>query len=176
MHPKAAFLHQRSAEDGDHDLALLLARQTDSIKHCIRMYKVLENQLKEERKHNPQFEPLGTLVVKLIEACPYISYERYDKDIYWGLYTSDLPGNASPIFLTTSKDEDMYEKLKAHFLTLLQNGYEDLTKPKKNPSGDHNILLTVNHQGLWLNERLISNLLGAEVFEGLGKNIPKKVP
>ena len=175
IHPKSPFLHQRSFEDGNHTLTTLLDRQTDSIKYCVRIYRVLENQLKEERKRNPQFDPRGSLVIKLIEACPYISYERYDKDIYWGLYTSDSPGNACPIFRTTSKDDDMFEKLKAHFLTLLQNGYEEVTKPKKNPSGDHNILLTVNLQGLWLNETLVSTLLGAEAFESLKINHPKKV-
>jgi hypothetical protein len=176
MHPNAPFLRQRSFEDDDHTLATLLDRQTESLKYCIQLYALLENKLKEEKKRSPQFEPRGSLIIKLIEACPYISYERYDKEIYWGLYSSDSPGNACPIFLTTSKDEDMYEKLKAHFLTLLQKGYEDVTKPKKNPSDDHNTLLTVNHQGIWLNEHLMSTLFGAEVFTGLKKTYLKKVP
>ncbi len=174
MHPNAPFLHQRSFEDDDHTLTTLLNRQTDSLKYCVQLYAVLENQLKEARKHTPQFEPRGSLIIKLIEACPYISYERYDKEIYWGLYSSDSPGNMCPAFLTTSKDDDMYEKLKAHFLALLQNGYEEVTKPNKKSSGDHNILLTVDYKGPWLNEQLISTLLGAKEFAELKKSYLKK--
>lgn len=176
MHPQSPYLHQRSFEDGDHTLTTLLDRQTDSLRYCVQIYALLINQLKEERKRNPQFEPRGSLVIKLIEACPYISYERYDKEIYWGLYSSDSPGNACPVFLTSSKDDDMYEKLKAHFLALLQNGYEGATKPKKNSSDDHNILLTVDYKGPWLNERLASTLLGAREFAGLKKTYLKDMP
>jgi len=179
MHPNASYLHQRSFEDDDHTLTTILSRQAESLKYCVQLYSSLENQLKEERKRNPQFEPRGSLIIKLIEACPYISYERYDKDIYWGLYTSDSPGNACPVFLTTSKDDDLYEKLKAHFLALLQNGYEEATKPsrpKKNSSGDHNILLTVDYKGPWLNEKLISTLLGVKEYADLKKTYLKKIP
>jgi len=176
MHPNAPFLRQRSFEDGDHTLSTLLDRQTASLKYCVQLYGILVNQLAEQKRSNPKFEPRGSLIIKLLEACPYISYERYDKDIYWGLYTSDSPGNACPIFLNTSKDDDMFEKLKAHFLALLQNGYEDATKPKKKSTGDHNILLTVDYKGPWLNESLMSTLLGAREFSELKKTYVKKIP
>ena len=174
LHPKSPFLRQRSFEDDDHTVKTLLARQTESLKFCVQLFALLKAQLKKEKKRNPHFEPRGSLIIKLIEACPYISYERYDKDIYWGLYTSDSPGNACPTFLTTSKDEDLYEKLKAHFLALLENGYEDVTQPNNGSSGDHNILLTVDYKGPWLNERLISTLLGSRVYAGLKKTYLSK--
>ena len=176
MHPKSLFLRQRSFEDDDHTLRTLLDRQTESLKFCVQLYAQLKEQLKKEKRRNPHFEPRGSLIIKLIEACPYISYERYDKDIYWGLYTSDSPGNACPVFLTTSKDEDLYEKLKAHFLALLENGYEDVTQPNNGSSaGDHNTLLTVDYKGPWLNERLISSLLGTKAYSGLKKTYLSKI-
>lgn len=174
MHPKSPFLQQRSFEDGDHTLRTLLDRQTDSLRYCVQLYSLLKEQLEVEKKRAPHFEPRGSLIIKLIEACPYVSYERYDKDIYWGIYTSDSPGNACPVFLTTSKDEDLYEKLKAHFLALLQNGYENVIKPTVNKNGDHNILLTVDYKGVWLNERLIASLLGPKVYSGLKKTYLQK--
>lgn len=175
MHPKSPFLQQRSFEDGDHTLRTLLDRQTESLKYCVHLYFLLKEQLEAEKKRDPHFEPRGFLIIKLIEACPYISYERYDKDIYWGLYTSDSPGNSCPVFLTTSKDEDLYEKLKAHFLALLQNGYENVTKSDTSNSSDHNSLLTVDYKGVWLNEQLIASLLGSKVYSGLKKTYTKTV-
>lgn len=174
MHPKSQFLHQRSYEDGDHTLNTLLERQTNSLKYCVQLYAQLMQQLEKEKRRDPNFEPRGSLTIKLLEACPYISYERYDKDIYWGLYTSDTPGNSCPVFLTTSKDEDLYEKLKAHFLKLLENGYESKAKARNNAVSDHNKLLTVDYKGPWLNERLVASLLDPKVYAELKKKYLKQ--
>jgi hypothetical protein len=171
QHPKSIFLRQRSFEDGDPNVDDLLERQIVSIENCVRLYHKLEATYKNEQQRNPQFEPRGTLIVKLIEACPYISYERYDFNIYWGMYTSDSPGKDAPVFLTNVRDNEMYEKLKAHFLALLQNGYEELTLSKNNHSDNHNVLISVTHRGPWINKPLVSSLLGTKrAAELLKKN------
>jgi hypothetical protein len=171
MHPKAPFLLERSAEDGNYDPAIVLKRQTESIETCVRLYTILEKKRRAEQRRNQNFEPRGSITVKLIEACPYISYERYDFDIYWGLYTADTSGREAPVFLTNSADNLMYAKLKDHFKTLLDGGYEYLPRPVKNAGADHNFLLRVNHQEVWLNEHLANDLLGEARVAKLTKGL-----
>jgi hypothetical protein len=165
LNPQAPYLRQRSVEDGDHSFDSLLNRQNRCIEYCVQLYSWFDKHYQAEKLRNPHFEPRGTLVVRLIEACPYISYERYDFHIYWGLYTSDSPGQDAPVFLTTSKEGELYEKLKSHFSTLLHHGYEEVTRPKEHAGEDGNTLLTVTHKGPWLNEKLVTRLLGTNPLQ-----------
>ena len=162
IHPKARFLKQRYLEDNFPRLDDLLERQRQSMEACVELYHILCQFYKHEKDLDRNFEPKGSLAIKLIEACPYVSMERYDDQVYWGIYTSDTPGKKAPIFLTRQDDDPkLFDKFKKHFNALFDRGYEEVSKGENGASEDHNIVLRVGQNGVWLNTDLVANLLPA---------------
>jgi hypothetical protein len=159
LHPEAEFMKQRYLEDEFRTLGQLVDCQKKSLEYCVLIYAAIKKRYDNERRIEPGFEPLGSLVIKLIEVCPYVSMERYDDDLYWGIYTSDSPGKKAPVFLTTEADNsELIRKFKDHFEHLLFYGYEAISKKATGSSKDMNILVRVGQDGPWLNDDLVRRL------------------
>jgi hypothetical protein len=125
VHPQAVYLKQRSIEDNNAALEVLLQRQRTSVINCLHFYKELNAQYDQTVK---KFQDVkrGWVEIKLINFCPYLTIERYDFDIYWGFYSSDTAGIRNPTFLATFEENfRLYNKLKKHFSALLVKGFKD---------------------------------------------------
>lgn len=159
VNPLSPYLAQRAIEDnmGHGAEALLRRKQRQSVECCIQFYKCLEGRYQSALKENPQTRPLGVVQVKMTDFCPYITIERYDNDIYWGLYTTDTAGEFAPMFLT-NRDENylLYDKLKNHFVGLLNKDHEDDT------SSRDNFLIKMESGEPWLNRDLAEKILGKD--------------
>jgi len=163
VNPNSQFLHQRAFEDGLSSVEELKKRQNTSLESCVTLYKNILKIYNHAKEQDGAFDPMGTLSIKLIDSCPYITIERYDFDIYWGIYTSDTPGKKAPIFLTR-KDEnyDLYEKLKIHFVHLHDKDFrEDADISSDKLEGD-NFVVRVAQNGPWLNVSLVNLFLGPD--------------
>ncbi|HEY9087694.1 MAG TPA: hypothetical protein VIO36_05955 [Anaerolineaceae bacterium] len=159
LHPEAEFMKQRYLEDEFRTLDQLVDCQKKSLEYCVLIYAAIKKRYDNERRIEPSFEPLGSLVIKLIEVCPYVSMERYDDDLYWGIYTSDSPGKKAPVFLTTEADNsELIRKFKDHFEHLLFYGYEATSKKATGSAKDMNIIVRVGQDGPWLNDDLVRRL------------------
>ena len=165
-------MHQRAHDDGNLSFEELRKRQLAVVEYCVLLFVLFKDRYLRKKKVQHSFEPRGHLTIKLIEACPYISYERYDFDIHWGLYLSGTPGMDSPCFLTSSDDGELYEKLKDHFKYLLDNEYEKATSLDIEK---HNILLQITYQKPWLNEELAAHFIGLDRLEELKSQTPEKI-
>jgi len=106
VNPQSPYLAQRAIEDNmGHDAEKVLRKkQKQSVECCIQFYKCLQARYQTALDANPQERPRGIVQVKLTEFCPYLAIERYDNDIYWGLYTTDTAGEFAPMFLTNRDD------------------------------------------------------------------------
>jgi hypothetical protein len=130
VHPGSAYLKQRAIEDKD-DYEKLVKRQVDTLKECEKFYQLLHKRYefaKKRGKLDTRFT--GSLQIKLLDFCPYISIFRINDDkIYWGLYTSGATGLNLPLFLTTTeRDPDLYAQLHDHIHGLMDRDtrYPDL--------------------------------------------------
>lgn len=129
VHPDSPFLVQRAVEDNRNDVNGLRQLQFESIEYCLQFYKHLKKQYLSAKASGLIEKPKGTVQVKLIDFCPYLTIERYDGEIYWGLYTSDTAGEYAPMFLA-SRNENyvVYDKLKLHFNDLLNKHMGNASK------------------------------------------------
>jgi hypothetical protein len=118
--PRATFIKQRAPEDklSEDDL---VERQKQSVSYVIEFYKKLNNSYETVRENGRLNEnKVGNVEIKLIKVCPYLTIERFDNEIYWGIYTSAAEGKNCAIF--SVKDElnhDLFDQLKKHFYALL---------------------------------------------------------
>jgi hypothetical protein len=98
--------------------------------------------------------PLGRLEIKLLNACPYLTIERYDEELYWGLYLAHTEGLNSPMFVAHQKENAyLHDTLKNHFRGLWKNEFPIPRSPYKMD------LLTVNMSEIWVNKDLVNSLL-----------------
>ena len=130
VHPHSEYLKQRAVEDND-DYIDLVNRQIETINGCVKFYHLLKKRYDAEKKAgrlDTRFT--GTLQIKLLDFCPYISVFRINDDqIYWGLYTSGVTGLNMPLYQTTTKrDPSLYAQLHDHIhgLTDRDKKYPDL--------------------------------------------------
>lgn len=159
LHPEAEFMKQRYLEDEFRSLDQLVECQKKSLEYCVLVYAAIKKRYDNERRIEPNFEPLGTLLIKLVDVCPYLSIERYDDDMYWGIYTSDSPGKKAPVFLTRETDHpELTRKFKDHFEHLLFDGYEAISKKATGSTKDQNVVVRVGQDGPWLNVDLVRRL------------------
>jgi len=159
VHPDANFLSQRFAEDGFRSVEVLKNRQKESIRLCVAIYRALKIRYEIEKSHGNLDKPRGKLFIKIALLCPYITIERYDSDMYWGLYTSDSDGESSPLFLTSrAHSPDLYDKLHAHFTTIFDlNGNQP----------DRLRLVQVDLDGVSIDRDIVQKILGQEETERL---------
>jgi len=156
VHPDSPYLKQRAMEDGISEQALR-ERQRHSVELCVIFMKQLEDRYRtavEEHDFNP-----GSVEIKLIDFCPYITIDRADDEIYWGMYTSETVGLNSPMFSVT-KDQNyaLYDQLKKHFDSLRE----------KNPLGCHNLVTMAGKIGTPdLNRQLADSILGSAKVDRL---------
>lgn len=146
VHPDSPFLRQRAREDRV-SWEELHARQVASVERIVKFYKLLFSSYQRENtagtlKHGN----VGSVEVRLINDCPYISLYRVDDSIYWGMYTTSKSGHESPLFLSNKQDKDgMFELLKDHLYALLANeGADEMTlisMPMKDHPPKLNVLL-----------------------------------
>lgn len=164
VNPLSPYLAQRAIEDnmGHGAEALLRRKQLQSVECCIQFYKCLQGHYQSALRENPHIRPLGVVQVKMTDFCPYLTIERYDNDIYWGLYTTDTAGEFAPMFLT-NRDENylLYDKLKNHFVALLNKDPMNDTSPKDN------FLIKMESGEPWLNRDLAEKLLGNDIVTNL---------
>ncbi|MDR3576178.1 MAG: hypothetical protein P4L50_20105 [Anaerolineaceae bacterium] len=130
VHPASAYLKQRAEEDND-NYEKLVQRQIASVKECEKFFQLLKKRyLIEKGKGRLDTRFTGSLHIKLLDFCPYISVFRINDDkIYWGLYTSGATGLNLPLFLTTTeRDPDLYAQLHDHIHGLMEHDskYPDL--------------------------------------------------
>lgn len=130
VHPCSPYLHQRAIEDND-DYDALVNRQMAAIRGCVRFYELLKKRYDAEMsrgKLDTRF--VGSLKIKLLNFCPYMSIFRINDDrIYWGLYTSGATGLNLPLYLTTTdRDPGLYAQLHDHIHGLMDRDtlYSDL--------------------------------------------------
>jgi hypothetical protein len=164
MHPESPFLIQKFIEDNamsDEAKEALLKKQISSVENCVLFYKLLCVRYQEALKDNPNSPPAGIIQIKLLQFCPHITIERYDSDIYWGLYTADIAGEYAPMFLTSRDDNYVvYDKLKNHFNGLISKDFPD-TK------SHGNILISMQSSKPVLNRELAARILGEERLKNL---------
>jgi hypothetical protein len=160
VHPKANFLEQRWIEDNKGSLEELRAVQRRSVESSIKFFKKLADYYGSQK--NSRVKPQGRFMVKLTKFCPYFSYERYDSDIYWGLYTADSAGIHAPMFLTTLQENyRLFDKLRNHYIDLL----------RKNHYGEQDDLHLIRMEAgaPSLNYQLAEDILGKEMVDALLK-------
>lgn len=130
MHPCSPYLQQRIIEDNDKEVDFMI-RQREAILGCVRFYELLKKRYDlEQRKRKLDTRFVGSLQIKLLNFCPYISIFRINDDrIYWGLYTSGATGLNLPLYLTTTeRDPGLYAQLHDHIHGLMDRDktYDDL--------------------------------------------------
>jgi hypothetical protein len=153
VHPKADYLKQRSIEDKNGPMELLLERQKTSVTSCLHFYKQLKTYYETIEKF--QDTQRGWVEIKFTNFCPYLTIERYDFDIYWGFYSADTAGFRNPTFLATFEENfHLYNKLKKHFSALLEKGFDD------DPKDLYLVRMGVGEP--WLNRNLAEEILGKE--------------
>jgi hypothetical protein len=146
VHPESPFLRQRAREDRV-SWDDLHARQIASVERVVKFYKMLYSSYQREHEAGTiKHGNVGSVEVRLINDCPYISLYRVDDAIYWGMYTTSKSGHESPLFLSNKQDKDgMFELLKDHLYALLSNeGADELTlisMPMKDHPPKLNVLL-----------------------------------
>ncbi len=130
MHPCSPYLQQRIIEDNDNEIDFM-NRQREAVKGCVRFYELLKKRYDaEKRKGKLDTRFVGSLQIKLLNFCPYMSIFRINDDrIYWGLYTSGATGLNLPLYLTTTeRDPSLYAQLHDHIHGLMDRDttYDDL--------------------------------------------------
>lgn len=158
VHPNAQYLTQRAIEDKVTEDSLR-TRQRQSVKLSVAFYKLLNEAYKKAKRHDKlNSKRLGSIEIKLIEFCPYMTVNRADDEILWGLYTSDTAGINSPMFQVTEKNNILFRCLKNHIYALLER---NLT-----PGGDYYLVRMINGAPV-LNKKLVLEILEAEKLDML---------
>jgi hypothetical protein len=131
VHPASEYLKQRAREDNNQDIVELVRNQKYSVELCVKFFDQLSEAYKSASKAKTLNRHLtGSLQIKLLDFCPYISIYRIDEeDIYWGLYTSDKAGVNLPLFRTSAnQNPTLYKHLHQHIHGLMDRDvkYPDL--------------------------------------------------
>lgn len=149
LHPNASFIKQRALEDNLSEFELH-RRQKESVKLCINFYLLLKSyQNSSAFKDRNTNQKSATIEIRLIDFSPHITMERYDEELYWGLYTSDAIGLKSPIFKATqSGNPVLFEQLKKHFIGLRTKSINSID----------NILVRMVMNDLHLNTELVYSI------------------
>lgn len=158
VHPCSPFLDEREVEDNTDEKGVLKRKNLESVEYCVQLYELLNEQLARYRSMKKIYQPIGHLEIKLINACPYMTIERYDDDLYWGLYMADTEGINSPILSAPKKrNPDMHARLKNHFLGMHGNKFPIPGTP------ENMMLLTVTMHGVWINKELVNYLIPGRI-------------
>ncbi|MCC6300061.1 MAG: hypothetical protein IT314_12240 [Anaerolineales bacterium] len=122
VHPESPFLVQRAHEDQT-SWEDLHHRQIQSVEKIVKFYKNLDTAYQRETMLGTiRHGNVGSVEIRLINDCPYLSVYRVDDAIYWGLYTTSKSGHDSPLFMSRKLDKDgMFELLKDHIYALLSS-------------------------------------------------------
>jgi hypothetical protein len=162
-------LVQKFIEDNktnEEDKEASFKKQISSVENCVVFYKLLCVRYQLALKDNTH--PRGVIQIKLIHFCPHITIERYDNDIYWGLYTADMAGEYAPMFLTSLDDNYvLYDKLKKHFNSLFAKDFS-------NSMAQSNVLISMESSEPILNHELAEKILGKERLSNLLGEAPNK--
>jgi len=154
VHPNSPYLNQRAIED-KRGHAELINRQKRAVQLSLSFYAQLNTAYDLAKKAGSlNTHATGSLQIKLLEFCPYISiYRLGEDDIYWGLYTSSTPGINLPLFKTNSSvDPSLHKHLHQHIHGLLE-------RDVKYPS-----LVNMLEMGKpTINQNLIDSILGSDV-------------
>jgi hypothetical protein len=149
MHPNSPYLSQRAIED-NRPYDKMVERQKRNVELCVEFYNHLKSRYNDAKAAKMlDTHTLGSLQIKLLSFCPYISLYRIDEDlIFWGLYTSGKPGLELPLYKTSrSTDDMMYRHLHQHIYGLLERDkcYPDLVSMVSmgEPELDNDVLKSV---------------------------------
>lgn len=154
VHPESPFLSQRAREDHV-SWDDLHNRQMQSVENIVRFFKRMQSAYQRETVAGTlRHSNVGSVEVRLINDCPYLSIYRVDDTIYWGLYTTSKSGHESPQFMSKKLDKDgMFELLKDHIYALLST---------ENGNNFTLIKMAMKDQPPTLNRALAEQILGAE--------------
>jgi hypothetical protein len=129
LHPDSIYLEQRARED-KLDIAKLVERQRQAVRLCVDFYEQLRARYDSAKDLGIlDTHMTGSLQIKLLDFCPYITIYRVDDDIFWGLYTSHTTGVDLPLFKTSmNHDPGLYKHLHEHIHGLMDRDlkYPDL--------------------------------------------------
>ena len=121
VHPDSPYLEQRARED-----KIVYSELIKRQKRAVELSKIFYEQLRiaydaASKAGTLNTHTTGSLQIKLLDFCPYISIYRLGEDeIYWGLYTSSTSGINLPLFKTTLKNDPVLHKhLHQHIHGLL---------------------------------------------------------
>jgi hypothetical protein len=171
VHPESPFLIQKFIEDNTTSAEgqkASLKKQIISVENCILFYKLLCARYQSALKGSAHPGSRGVIQIKLLQFCPHITIERYDKDIYWGLYTADAAGEYAPMFLTSLDDNYvLYDKLKKHFNSLFAKDFSGV-------GAQSNVLISMESSEPVLNHELAEKILGKERLDSLLGDAPSK--
>ena len=155
VHPESPYLHQRAAED-KRGLTELINRQKRVVQLSLSFYNQLSSAYELAKNAGTlNTHATGSLQIKLLEFCPYVSMFRLgEDDIYWGLYTSGTQGVNLPLFKTNSTtDPSLYKHLHQHIHSLLE-------RDVKYPS-----LVSMSQMGKpSVNQEVINSILGPDAL------------
>ncbi|MGC1375666.1 MAG: hypothetical protein WA821_05560 [Anaerolineales bacterium] len=158
LHPDAKFLEQRAMEDRMSRDAMR-ARQLLSVERSVIFYKFLKKEYEKASRNQRLVAGLiGSVDIKLVDICPYISIFRVDDEMYWGIYTSDVSGRDLPLFLANDGEKKLlFGQIKQHFYAQFSKGL----------TSEDNYLVKLNFGPPVLNTELVEALLGAEKVKKL---------
>lgn len=161
VHPDAGFLTQRAREDHiSYDE--LRSRQIKSVEMVVTFYKLLlEAYQRDSLSDSLSTGNVGSVEIRLINVCPYISIYRVDNSVYWGLYTANKTGEESPLFFSKKMDKDgMFEILKDHIYGLL---------PKEDIDNLYLLKMIIKDRPPILNRAIVDQILGTQRVDELLK-------
>lgn len=118
-HPQSDYLIQRAKEDNV-SLEDLKNNVSTTVELAVRFYVQIISYYTRNRE-GINHHAMGNVRINLINnMCPYITIDRSDNEILWGLYSSETTGVQSPLFRTTAKQDGvLFNQLKQHFSSLL---------------------------------------------------------
>jgi hypothetical protein len=140
VHPNSKFLVERAKEDKS-DLRSVKELQIESVKYVVKFYKKLQAFNQQEKLDPNKF---GNVKIRLIDRNPYVTIERFGKEMNWGIYTSYEEGKNCAMFTVKDsqdiKHSQVFDQLKHHFYELLDHGEPLLTLA--------NGMYSLNHKAL----------------------------
>jgi hypothetical protein len=130
VHPASKFLDERAKEDKS-DVKNVRDLQIESVKYVIMFYKKLQDLYQKDQKEILDRDKFGNVKIRLIDRNPYITIERFGKEMNWGIYTAHEEGKNCAMFTVVDKEDEkhsrVFDQLKHHFYDLLDHGEPLLT-------------------------------------------------
>jgi hypothetical protein len=117
LSPRSEYVERRALEDGDSakELRELLQR---SVKSAVKVYDRLQRAYRHPRVAIRQEAAIGSLEIRVIDACPHCTIYRTDDTMLWGIYSAATRGFHSAVLRVQLSQRALFEQLRQHFESL----------------------------------------------------------